>query len=858
MLDYDDDELQGGPELPAESELRAGTEHDMSETATADERRTGHDQPERYDARAIERKWQQRWEEDALYRTPDDDPRPKWYALTMFPYTSGDLHVGHWYAMAPSDTHARWKRMNGFNVLFPMGFDAFGLPAENAAIKNHTHPAEWTFKNVERMRGQLKSMGAIFDWSREVVTASPDYYKWSQWFFLKLLEHGLAYKKKAAVWWCPKDQTVLANEQVLDGRCERCGTPVAKRDLEQWFFRITNYADELLDFSHLQWREQIMSMQRNWIGRSEGAELRFGLDVPGVDQHEIAVFTTRPDTVYGVTFFVLAPEHPLVAQITTPEQKAAVDAYVTAASKESEIERMSTEREKTGVFTGAYVTNPFSGERVPVWIADYVLITYGTGAVMGVPAHDQRDFEFAKKFGLEIRPVFGADGQAPAEMTEAIPHGGVMINSGPFNGTPDGESIPAVIKYAEEHGIGTGTVTYRLRDWLISRQRMWGAPIPVVYCEDHGAVPVPEKDLPVLLPDDAEFRPTGESPLTYHQGFLNTTCPICGKPARRETDTLDTFMCSSWYQMRYIDPHNDERPFSRDLAKKWLPVDQYTGGAEHAVMHLLYTRFFTKAARDMGIVDDDEPMVRLMNQGQILGPDGQRMSKSRGNVVAPDGEVEKWGADTFRAYLMFLGPWDMGGPYDPSAISGVYRWLNRVWNLVTGDPPADGADAAVTRDLRRWTHKTIARVTADIGEFRFNTMLSALMEFTNHLTKLRESGSVDRAAWDEALRSLVLLCAPAVPHIAEELWQRMGQPYSIHDQRWPEFDAALATDDEVEVAVQVNGKVRERLTLPLDAPEDLARERAMASEAVAQHVSGKELVRLIYVPNRLINIVVKG
>jgi len=817
-------------------------------------------QVERYDPRAIERKWQAQWEHDGLYRTPDDDPRPKWYALTMLPYTSGDLHIGHWYAMAPSDTAARYKRMNGYNVLFPMGFDAFGLPAENAAIKNQTHPAEWTFANVERMRGQLKLMGAMFDWEREVVTASPDYYKWTQWWFLKLLEHDLAYKKKASVWWCPKDQTVLANEQVVDGRCERCDAVVAKRDLEQWFFRITRYADELLDFGSVEWPDQIASMQRNWIGRSEGAELRFGLDVPGVAETEVRVFTTRPDTVYGVTFFVVAPEHPLVEQITTPEQRDAVRAYVDAARKQSEIERQSTETEKTGVFTGAYVTNLFTGKPVPVWTADYVLYTYGTGAVMGVPGHDQRDFDFAKKYGLPIVPVYKDPDQDSGELTAALGHGGTMINSGPFDGTPDGESIPAVVKYAEQRGFGRGTVNYRLRDWLISRQRMWGAPIPVVYCEKDGAVPVPERDLPVLLPDDAEFRPTGESPLTYHERFLNTTCPTCGGPARRETDTMDTFMCSSWYQMRYIDPHNPERPFSRELAHQWLPVDQYTGGAEHAVMHLLYTRFFTKAARDMGIVEFGEPFTRLFNQGQILGPDGQRMSKSRGNVIAPDSQVEKWGADTFRTYLMFLGPWDEGGPYDPSGINGSYRWLNRVWNAVLGGiESAEKSAAPETRELRRWTHRTIEKVTADISQFRFNTMIAALMEYTNYLTKLRETGAVvDAAAWSEACESLTLLLAPVVPHLAEELWARQGKPYSVHTQTWPKFDAALAAADEVEVPVQVNGKVRERLLLPLDAPEDVARARALASASVQQHIAGKEIARLIYVPNRLVNIVVNG
>jgi len=822
--------------------------------------RTRERSAERYEPRAIERKWQARWEADGLYHTPDDDPRPKWYALTMLPYTSGDLHIGHWWAMAPSDAAARWRRMNGYNVLFPMGFDAFGLPAENAAIKNGAHPAAWTFQNIEHMRGQLKSMGAMFDWRREVITASPGYYKWTQWWFLQLLKHGLAYRASAPVWWCPNDQTVLANEQVIDGACERCGAGVFKRDLEQWFFRITRYADELLDFSNLQWPEQVQTMQRNWIGRSQGAELRFGVDLPDSHVREIPVFTTRPDTVYGVTFFVLAPEHPLVGAFTTDDRRAEVEAYIERARRETEIERQSTDREKTGVFTGGYVTNPFNGTRVPVWIADYALMTYGTGAVMGVPAHDERDFAFAKKYGLEVRPVYALPGADPdAELTEALIHGGVMINSGPFDGTPRDEAIPKVISYAEEQGFGTAAVSYRLRDWLISRQRMWGAPIPIIYCDEHGAVPVPEHDLPVLLPDDAEFRPTGESPLTYHQGFLNAPCPTCGKPARRETDTMDTFMCSSWYQMRYIDPHNDERPFSRELARKWLPVDQYTGGAEHAVMHLLYTRFFTKAARDMGILEHDEPMIRLFNQGQILGPDGQRMSKSRGNVVAPDEQIERWGVDTFRAYLMFLGPWDQGGPYDPSGISGVHRWLNRAWNVANAPMPAADLPAAeITRELRRRTHRTIERVTDDMAQFRWNTSIAALMELTNHLVRLRESGhEVDAAAWAEAVETLTLLMAPLVPHIAEEIWERLGKPYSIHTQSWPRADAALAAEDEAEIAVQVNGKVRERLTLPVDAPEDMARERALESAAVRQHVQGREIARVIYVPNRLLNIVVK-
>jgi leucyl-tRNA synthetase len=848
---------------------------------------------ERYDPVAIERKWRERWEEDGLYRTPDASDRPKWYHLTMFPYTSGDLHIGHWYAMAPSDAAARYKRMRGHNVLFPIGFDAFGLPAENAAIKRGIHPATWTLQNVERMRGQLKSMGAMFDWSREVITCLPEYYRWNQWFFLQFLKRGLAYKALAPAWWCPTDQTVLANEQVVDGRCERCGTEVYKRDLDQWFFRITAYADELLDFSQIDWPEQVTTMQRNWIGRSEGVEIAFDLEQPVDDVTELRVFTTRPDTVYGVTFMVLAPEHPLVDKITTPAQRAAVNAYIDQARRESEIERLSTEREKTGVFTGAYCINKLSGQRVQIWIADYVLLSYGTGIVMGVPAHDYRDFAFATKYGIPVRVVIAPPGYDGRPLADAYVGPGQMINSGPFDGTwtkGDWEKLSAgerqelaetwhfdveemqtrlesltddgkkaVGEYVERQGWGKQTVTYRLRDWLLSRQRYWGCPIPVVYCDACGIVPVPEDHLPVLLPEDAEFRPTGESPLTYHEAFVHTTCPQCNGPARRETDTMDTFVDSSWYQMRYVDPHNSERPVSPEKAAAWLPVDQYTGGAEHAVMHLLYARFFWKVARDLGVVSGDEPFVRLFCQGQILGPDGQRMSKSRGNVVAPDEQVERYGADTFRAYLMFLGPWDEGGPFDLSGIAGIWRWLNRVWTLVL-DAPETAAlpDAAATREMRRLTHRTIQRVTDDFDRFRWNTAIAALMECTNGLARLREQGPVDTAAWAEATEALVLMMAPLTPHIAEELWAQMGRPYSVHTQPWPVYEPALTAAEEVTLVVQVNGKLRDRLTVPADIAEDQAKNLALASEKVRSQLNGSQVERVIYVPGRLVNVVLKG
>jgi len=813
---------------------------------------------DRYNPTEVEKRWRERWDADRLYRTPDDDPRPKWYALTMYPYTSGDLHIGHWYAVAPSDVQARYKRMRGYNVLFPMGFDSFGLPAENAAIKYKTHPYRWTMDNVEHMRRQLKTMGAIFDWEREVITSDPDYYRWTQWWFLQLYKNDLAYRGLAPANWCPSCQTVLANEQVLpDGTCERCHTPVTRRNLEQWFFRITKYADELLSFDGIEWPERIVTMQRNWIGRSEGTMIAFGLDIPGGEEKEIRVFTTRPDTVYGVTFMVIAPEHSLVPKLTTPEQRQAVEAYVEGSRRATEIERLSTEREKTGVFTGSHCVNLLNGEKVAILVADYVLLSYGTGIVMGVPAHDQRDFEFAQKYGIPVRVVIAPPGYKGEPLTEAYVEPGTMVNSGPFDGTPNEEGKAAVSHYLEERGWGGPTVIYRLRDWLLSRQRYWGAPIPIIHCPECGAVPVPEKELPVLLPEDAEFKPTGESPLARHERFVNTTCPHCGGPAKRETDTMDTFVCSSWYMYRYADPHNQERPVSRELARKWLPVDQYTGGAEHAVMHLLYARFFTKAARDLGLVEFDEPFLRLFNQGIIISGKA-KMSKSRGNVVAPDEYVARLGADAVRVYLMFIGPWEQGGEWDDSGIAGVSRWLNRVWGLVlTPTKTVDRGNASAVRELRRLTHKTIRRVSEDVERFRFNTMVAALMEYTNYLTKAKEAGPVDASAWREAMDTLLLLLAPSAPHLAEELWQRSGRPYSIHNQQWPEWDAALAAEEEITLVVQVNGKLRDRIQVPVDISEEEAKELALSSEKVRAHLEGKQVQRVIYVPGRLVNVVLR-
>jgi leucyl-tRNA synthetase len=813
-----------------------------------------------YQPAVIEKKWQERWEADGLYRARIDHSRPKWYALTMFPYPSGDLHIGHWYAMAPSDVRARYARMKGYNVLFPMGFDAFGLPAENAAIKHGIHPYQWTMANIERMRKQLKSMGAMFDWEREVITCLPEYYKWTQWFFLQLYKHGLAYRQKAPVDWCPTCNTTLAREQVWgeDRHCERCGTPVIKRDLEQWMFRITKYAEELLNFDGIDWPERVITMQRNWIGRSEGVE--FTMQVADSDK-SFRVFTTRPDTVYGMTFAVLAPEHPLVEEITTPEHRAEVEAYVFQARRQTEIERLSTEKERTGVFTGAYAINPMNGERVPIYIADYVLMTYGTGAIMAVPAHDERDFDFAKKYGLPIPVVIAPDGWDGSPLKEAYVGEGTMVNSGPFNGMRSTEAWHAIADYMEKHGIGERKVNYRLHDWLVSRQRYWGAPIPIIYCPKCGTVPVPEEDLPVLLPMDAEFMPTGESPLKYHEGFLHTTCPQCGGPAERETDTMDTFVCSSWYQYRYLSPHYDKGPFDPEEGKYWLPVDLYTGGVEHATMHLLYTRFFTKAMRDMGLVDFDEPMLRLFNQGTILGEDGEKMSKSRGNVVNPDDLVAKYGADTVRAYLMFIGPWEEGGPWNSKGIEGVHRFLHRVWSVVV-EPGNEAMRSAQptpeqVRDLRRITHKTIRKVTQDMEGFQFNTMIAALMEFNNYLVRAKDTEVYGSEAWDEAIRTLILLLAPSTPHLAEELWERIGGPYSVHQQSWPAWSEELAADEMVTLVVQVNGKVRDKITVPVDIPEEEARRMALECPNARRHYEGKEIVQVIYVPRRLVNIVVK-
>jgi len=809
-----------------------------------------------YEPTEVEAKWQRRWESDGLYNSDVDAERPKHYALTMLPYPSGDFHIGHWYAMAPPDARARYMRLKGYNVLFPMGFDAFGLPAENAAIQRGVHPRKWTYSNIERMRGQFKRMGTMIDWRREAISADREYYRWTQWFFLKLLENDLAYRNRAAVDWCPSCNTTLAREQVWgdDRRCERCQTPVVRKELEQWFFRTTRFADELLDFSQIDWPERVQLLEKNWIGRSEGADVVFRTE----SGDPLEVFTTRPDTLWGATFMVLAPEHPLVAKLTTQNQERAVEEYTAQAERQTDIQREAADRPKTGVFTGAYAINPVTDERIPIWIADYVLMTYGTGAIMAVPAHDQRDFEFARQFDLEVRPVIQASGEDVPdgdELMAATTHQGTMVNSGPLTGTPADQAVAAAIDFLEEKGTGRGAIRYRLRDWLISRQRYWGAPIPVVYCDGCGAVPVPESELPVTLPDDVEWTPTGESPLKLHPTWRHTSCPECGAPAERETDTMDTFMCSSWYHLRYLSPHYDAGPFDPEEYAYWMPVDSYTGGIEHATMHLIYTRFFHKACHDMGVVGGTEPMLQLRNQGIVLGEDSEKMSKSRGNVVSPDDLVERYGADTVRSYMMFFARWEQGGPWNSRGIEGTWRWLKKVWTLMLEPTEESTAEPGVERRLRRKVHQTLRQVGEDFETYEFNTIVAALMELSNEMHQARADGAAGGDAWDEACDIYLRMLAPIAPHIAEELWERLGKDYSVHTSSWPQVDAAAAAEDEVTLVVQVNGKVRDRLVVPVDITDETAREMALASEGALRFTDGKTVRKVIVVPGRLVNIV---
>ncbi len=805
----------------------------------------------------IEKKWQKKWAEDRIYSFDTSRRDKKYYTLEMFSYPSGaKLHVGHWYNFGPSDSFARFKSMQGYEVFEPMGFDAFGLPAENYAIKTGIHPQDSTLKNIATMEKQLQAMGGMFDWDYEVKTCMPDYYKWTQWIFLQLYKAGLAYRKEAPVNWCTSCNTVLANEQVVDGHCERCGSQVVRKNLTQWFFKITAYADELLrDLDKLDWPEKTKAMQRHWIGKSTGGEIEFTCE----SGDKFRVFTTRADTIFGVSYVILAPEHPLVDKLTTPDRKAEVEAYKLACSKVSEIDRMSSTREKTGAFTGAYCINPVNGERVPVWIGDYVIYSYGTGAVMGVAAHDERDFDFAKKYGLQIKRVIKSADGSPDDLPFC--EYGVMVNSGKFDGMGSEEGKVAVVKWLEEKGAGELKTNYRLRDWLISRQRYWGCPIPVIHCPHCGEVAVPEEDLPVKLPYNVDFTPDGRSPLLKSEEFMNCTCPKCGAPARRDPDTLDTFVCSSWYFLRYPDAHNDKQAFDPEIINKMLPVDKYIGGAEHACMHLLYARFFTKALRDLGYLKFDEPFTSLVHQGTILGPDGFKMSKSRGNVVSPDDYVSKYGSDAFRFYLMFGFAYTDGGPWNSSGIESIVKFLERTERIVlkikdmpAGSKPLSGAEKQLLYTL----NYTIRRVSEDMEVFSFNTAIARIMELVNAMYKYdSDCAEKDADLLKDCADKLVLLLAPLVPHIAEELNESLGKPYPVYRRRFPVCEEKWLVKDEYELAVQVNSRIKAKIVVGMGADNKEIEKIALSNEAVAQALEGLTPVKVIVIPKRLVNIVAK-
>lgn len=818
----------------------------------------------KYDFHAIESKWQQAWEESGLYEVGEDSSRPKYYVLEMFPYPSGKLHMGHVRNYSIGDVIARYQTMQGYNVLHPIGYDAFGLPAENAAIKQGVHPDSWTRSNMAEMRRQLETLGISYDWSREIATCVPEYYHWTQWLFLQLYKNGLAYKKKAAVNWCPSCATVLANEQVIEGACERCESLVERKDLEQWFFKITDYAQRLLDdLENLPgWPEKVKTMQKNWIGRSEGASLDFV-----TRQGELLpVFTTRPDTIFGVTYMVLAPEHPMVAQLVAgTEYEKPVQEFIRKVQKISHIDRVSGELEKEGMPIGAWAINPMTDEEIPIWITNYVLMDYGTGAVMGVPGHDQRDFEFAQKYGLEIRPVIAPEDYDGQPFEAAYVEEGRMINSGDFNGLSNLEAMEKMVDALEEKGKAQRVINYRLRDWLISRQRYWGAPIPILYCESCGMVPVPEEDLPVLLPEDVEFKPSGESPLKTSPTFARAVCPQCGGSAQREMDTMDTFMCSSWYFLRYCDAQNDKEAFAREKVDYWMSVDQYIGGVEHAILHLMYARFFCKALYDMNLVGVQEPFENLLTQGMVL-KDGSKMSKSKGNVVSPEEIIQKYGADTARLFILFASPPERDLEWNDSAVEGCYRFLNRVWRLSRQILALPGREEALQpqdfnpadSQVRRAVHGAVKKVGEDIGlRFNFNTAISAVMEMVNGLYAYLESPAPKgEIAW-EGFTKLMLLLAPFAPHLAEELWQEAGFEKSVHQQPWPEYDEKALQRQEVEIVVQVNGKIKERMQVPssLDAPG--LQEMIQNAPGFAHWVQGKEVVKIIAIPKKLVNIVVK-
>ncbi len=815
----------------------------------------------KYPFENIEKKWQQRWEEEKTFHVTEDPAYPKnkrRYVLDMFPYPSGaGLHVGHPEGYTATDIYCRFLRMNGYNVLHPMGFDAFGLPAENYAIQTGTHPEVTTMANVDRFRAQIKALGFSYDWDREVSTCMPDYYKWTQWIFLQLFKQGLAYESEMPINWCPSCKTGLANEEVKDGECERCHTKVTRKRIRQWVLKITVYADRLLEgLDKVDWPEPIKLMQRNWIGRSEGASVHFSL--PG-HKETLEVYTTRPDTLFGATYMVLSPEHPLVPALTTKECKASVDAYVQEAARKSDLERTDLAKDKTGVFTGSYALNPVTGKEIPIWISDYVLISYGTGAIMGVPAHDERDWDFAKAFGLPIIQVVAAAGETgpfdrePEACTVAD---GFAVNSGQFNGLPTPEAIKQITAWLEKRGIGEKAINYKLRDWLFSRQRYWGEPIPVIHCNKCGIVPLDEKDLPLLLPQVTSYTPTGtgESPLANIPEWVNTTCPKCGGPAKRETNTMPQWAGSCWYYLRFLDPKNDKAFVDPAIEKYWMPVDLYVGGAEHAVLHLLYSRFWHKVLYDIGVVSSDEPFLRLVNQGMILGEDNQKMSKSRGNVINPDDIINNFGADSMRVYEMFMGPLEVSKPWSTAGLVGVSRFLERAW--ATSEKPI--VDSEPSAELTKLLHKTIKKVSHDTDTLNFNTAISQMMIFLNEVSKLEQ---LPRKLWEP----FVLLLSPYAPHLGEELWEKLNiskdvsaKGSSVSKAAWPMYDEALTLDEEKEIVVQVNGKIRDKLVLPAGSDEETLREKALASAKVQEWIAGKTIAKLIVVKDKLVNIVVKA
>ena len=820
---------------------------------------------DKYNFSEIEKKWQTKWAEGDVFKVTEDPDKEKYYVLELFPYPSGKLHMGHVRNYSIGDVLARFKKMKGFNVLHPMGWYSFGLPAVNAAIKHGVEPSKWTWENIGEMREQLKELGLSYDWDREVATCHPDYYKWMQWIFIQFYKKGLAYKKENPVNWCPSCQTVLANEQVVDGKCERCKTLVGKKDLSQWYFKITDYAERLLDnLEELPgWPNKVKLMQKNWIGKSIGAEVTFEID--GFDKG-LDVFTTRPDTLYGVTYMVMAPEHPYLKELVAgSEYEEPVNAYVDKVQHMSDIERTSTTNEKTGQFTGRYAINPLTGKKVPIFISDYVLMDYGTGAIMAVPAHDQRDFDFAKKFDLEIIPVVDSDDPEVDvyDLKAAFAAEGTMINSEMFNGMNNKEAIEKIIDYLEEKKIGKKSINYKLRDWLISRQRYWGTPIPMIHCDDCGWVPEKEENLPVLLPADVQFTGKGESPLATSKTFVNTTCPVCGKPARRELDTMDTFLDSSWYFLRYCDPKNTEAPFSKEKVDYWMNVDQYIGGVEHAILHLMYARFFQMALYDLGLVSTEEPFKNLLTQGMVI-KDGAKMSKSLGNVVSPAEIIDKYGADTARLFILFAAPPERELDWSDKGVEGSFRFINRVYRMVYdfsqnySEVPESyeiGGDA--DKNMAYWLNYAIKKVSDDIGErFNFNTAISTIMELVNEMYRYKE-GTVNPGLFGAAIKDLIIMLAPFVPHVTEEMWEHLGYEGSVHDQNWPEYDEKALVKDTVEIVVQVNGKIKEKLDIAGGLSREEMEKTAMENEKVKGLIEGKNVVKVIAVPGKLINIVVK-